>query len=44
MFTKLLTRSTPKTASRSFSTMSQEVLDQIRALGITNPNIVYNPR
>jgi hypothetical protein len=44
MFSKQLNRSAQKSFTRNFATMTKQVGDQIRALGITNTNIIYNPR
>lgn len=45
MFTKTLrNRITPLTGRRTFTAITKEVTNHLAALGITNENIVYNPR
>ena len=44
MFSRKLVGLTRPSYSRAFSAITKEVQDHLTALGITNPNIVYNPR
>ena len=45
MFTKTLrNRITPLNGRRTFTAVTNEVKTHLEALGISNPNVVYNPR